>query len=505
MIDDRSSPATPFAPRERSRNRHRALLIAVVAFISFAYFYGGGGWNQNSRFDLLRAILEQHSLQIDSYQGNTEDKAHYEGHYYSDKAPGLVFLALPFSAAAKLLIRAAGTDPRSPRGEVANSYLATLGSVALPSALACLCLFFVALRLGGSPAAATFAALSMGFGTPLWAYSVVLWAHALVGACLLFAFAAALRLADTQKPRAEFLWALAVGVSAGWAVVTEYPAAPAAAALGFFALHQAWRNGRPSRLRAAAGVGAGAFACALILMIYLHATFGSIFRPSYSYYDPNSFVFMHQRGYLGLTYPHIDRLLKILFGCRRGLFFAAPVAAAAAFGLALLWRRRDKSTRPAAIVATFIVTYYFLFNASFYQWQSGLSYGPRYAGAAIPLLCLGLAAAWDRASSPWRRLLLVLAFYSVLSSLIVVSTNPQLAVLDSCPIFHSSWPAFWSGQLSLNHGSMLTVAEAGSSQTYGAFNLGELVGLHGLPSLIPLLAIWALAAFSWTRLNRTHS
>ena len=31
--------------------RARALLIAAVLFISYAYFYEGGGWNQNSRFD----------------------------------------------------------------------------------------------------------------------------------------------------------------------------------------------------------------------------------------------------------------------------------------------------------------------------------------------------------------------------------------------------------------------------------------------------------------------
>ena len=35
-----------------------------------------------------------------------------------------------------------------------------------------------------------------------------------------------------------------------------------------------------------------------VLLAYLHAAFGS-FRPSYSYYDPNSFSFMQQ--HLGLT------------------------------------------------------------------------------------------------------------------------------------------------------------------------------------------------------------
>ena len=73
--------------------RSRALLIAAVTFISYAYFYEGGGWNQNSRFDLVRAITQEHTLRIDEYHQNTQDKAFDRGHYYSDKAPGVALLA----------------------------------------------------------------------------------------------------------------------------------------------------------------------------------------------------------------------------------------------------------------------------------------------------------------------------------------------------------------------------------------------------------------------------
>src|SRR5216684_9234062 len=90
--------------------RGRALLIAAVTFISYAYFYEGGGWNQNSRFDLVRAIVEQRTLRIDAYHQNTEDKAFANGHYYSDKAPGLALLAVPIAVAARPWLQAAGVD-----------------------------------------------------------------------------------------------------------------------------------------------------------------------------------------------------------------------------------------------------------------------------------------------------------------------------------------------------------------------------------------------------------
>src|SRR5579862_1561342 len=143
-------------PQTSSAHWKTATLLGAVLFLSFIYFYEGGGWNQNSRFDLLRAIVERHTLQIDAYQSNTEDKAHFRGHYYSDKAPGLVFLAVPFAFAARAGMRMVGIDPESARGEYALSYIVTACAVALPTALAAVCLMFLSLRFGASLGGAAF-------------------------------------------------------------------------------------------------------------------------------------------------------------------------------------------------------------------------------------------------------------------------------------------------------------------------------------------------------------
>jgi hypothetical protein len=65
-----------------------AALFALV-FVGYAYFYQAGGWNQNSRFDLTRAIVERGTLIIDRYEKNTGDESRRDGHYYTDKAPGV--------------------------------------------------------------------------------------------------------------------------------------------------------------------------------------------------------------------------------------------------------------------------------------------------------------------------------------------------------------------------------------------------------------------------------
>jgi hypothetical protein len=66
------------------------------------------------------------------------------------------------------------------------------------------------------------------------------------------------------------------------------------------------------------------------------------------------------------------------------------------------------------------------------------------------------------------------------------------------------WPSFWAGKLSLNLESMLKISEEPTGHAHGASNLGELLGLHGLASLIPLLAVWVLAAVLWAWITRAE-
>src|SRR5580658_7115115 len=228
--------------------RMRALLIFAVTFFSYAYFYEGAGWNQNSRFDLVRSIVEQGTLRNDDFQRNTEDKAYANGHYYSDKAPGLALLAVPAAWAGRALLRVPGVDPASPRGLVDLAYWVTVWAVALPMAAACACLFWVAMELGCSVSASAFAVLALGLATPMWAYSTLFWGHALAGACLVFAFACALRLRGDVNSAGAMPWGLALGLTAGWATVTEYPSAPASAIVAGLALVLVWKDGWRLRL-----------------------------------------------------------------------------------------------------------------------------------------------------------------------------------------------------------------------------------------------------------------
>src|SRR5690349_1669030 len=81
-------------------HRRTFLLLGALLLASYSYVLPRwADWNQNSRLDLVRALSEQHDVVIDSYVGNTGDYALYQGHAYSDKAPGPAFLALPLALA----------------------------------------------------------------------------------------------------------------------------------------------------------------------------------------------------------------------------------------------------------------------------------------------------------------------------------------------------------------------------------------------------------------------
>ena len=92
-------------------------------------------------------------------------------------------------------------------------------------------------------------------------------------------------------------------------------------------------------------------------------------------------------------------------------------------------------------------------------------------------------------------MLAVLAI-SVLFSLMAVSTTPQPPFDSKYPITQVFWPSFWGGHLALERITMLTSSDIDAGGPHGAFNLGQIMGLHGLASLLPLLAIWVMAAIA---------
>lgn len=484
-------------------------LLFLLLFVSYAYFYQAGGWNQNSRFALVRAIFNEHTLRIDPYANNTGDIAFHEGHYYSDKAPGLSLAAVPVTAPVRAAYVAVGGDPETFEGLALLSWAATLLTVGLLTAWAGVVLFDLSREWGATTGAALFAALTFGLATPMWFLATLFIGHAISAACLVFAFAAAYRLsaartdergdvAQPDQPDAPaHRLALIVGVSAGWATVSEFPAAVPAVLLAGWVVLSTASQGMPRALRIAAWLSTGALAAAAVLMAYQYLCFGSPFHLAYSS-ESGDFAGMH-RGLFGITFPTADTLYEVLLGEYRGLLPLSPLMFAAPAGVFLLWRDGRAPVRQAAAVAALIIVFYVFLNSSYHYWEGGWSLGPRHLSPALPFLALGLAPVWMRARRRLRPLLLTVALVSFAVSFIAVATVVQPPANVSRPFREMIWPAFRDGDLSLNtqtfvHHSVDPRTWRTHEEPRAAFNLGMKMGLRGHASLAPLVLFWVWAA-----------
>ena len=470
------------------------IVLGLALFGSYAYFYQAGGWNQNGRFALVRAILEQGTLRIDSYADCTGDRSLWQGHYYCDKAPGASLLALAPVAAARIVARARGVDPASARGIAWTSYVAGLATSALFTVVAALGVFWLSVHWGASRSAAIFAATAYGVATPAWSYATVFVGHAVTSGCLIAAFAASIALADNPRRRTPLAWA--VGLLGGLAVVTEFPAAPAVLVIVILAVASVYATDRRATLRVGVHIVASGAVMALILMAYHNAAFGSPFRLGYSSEDSLEGIAM-QQGIFGVSGPSWHVLYEVLIGAYRGLLPLAPLLAVAPLGLVWLARGRQQ-WRPALAAAT-IGAYYLLLNVSYVYWEGGWFVGPRHLVPGIAFVALGLAPLWDVGRSAGRALLIAGWMWGAALGLIAVSTNPQPPSDIMRPVIEFMWPAFIDGDLSMNPQAFTDyAADSGLMRhhpsAHAAWNLGELVGLHGLVSLLPLLALWCLAA-----------
>lgn len=113
--------------------RRQSILLFSILMFCYAYVHQRPGWNQNSRLDLLHALFVHQTFKIDAYHENTGDKSVHDGHYYSDKAPGIVFLALPAFALSAGILHLLDVPLDSDNGWLASDWITTAGSVGLIS------------------------------------------------------------------------------------------------------------------------------------------------------------------------------------------------------------------------------------------------------------------------------------------------------------------------------------------------------------------------------------
>jgi hypothetical protein len=395
------------------------LVIVLVAVGALSFFYANS--QDDSRFGLTQALYQDGSSRIDRFvTPDTVDKSVFDGHYYSDKAPGLAIAALPTLGA---LDAAGKLGPHESKvGVWSTDSLAWVLRV-FTSGLAFVVLVWLLGRVSEGLAEGTGAAtaVSFGLGTLTIQLAATSFGHVAAGTLGFAAFV----LAWTGLAR-HAMWVVAAGgLSAGLAVAVEYQLAVVAAlVLGYVA----WR----ARGTLAPLLFAGGAAPALVALgAYQWAAFGSPLRTPYRYID-NGYTELQQTGFFGIVAPDADNAYRIVL-TRHGLLTTSPVLVAAAVGLGLLWRT---GRRAEAFVCALTSLAFFFLEAGYFDPYGGASPGPRFFAPALPFLLLGLPLAFAR----WPRLTGAAAVFSVAAMTLDAATMTfSLGNLDGVELTRTIW------------------------------------------------------------------
>lgn len=472
-------PDGAFSPR---------ILVALflLAWLTYANFTNGmRNPNTFSRLALAMSLAEFGEVAIDPFANFSEDQSFFDGHYYSNKAPGMSFLVLPVVAATGVLFEARNPEAAAEAGypwvdgrdllaglPVLERYTPVFTSGPL-TALEVVALYVVGVVLTGQIGAALFAALVFGFGTPAWGWATTIFGHAAGGAFLFFAFALVHRLGAGSDPAGpadgrDVWWAALAGVCAAAAITIEYTAAPATLLIALYGLWRTRSVPAAPRLRMI-GAAAAAGACALApLLAYHTAAFGTPFTNGYAY----QLGFQETRsGFFGIGIPDPKVLGLLLLGDKRGLLWLSPILLLTPLALHAMWQRGHRAT---SLLLTSIGLCYFLMNAGYVNWGAGWSTGPRYVTASLGFLCLPFAVLWQGAGRALRATLVVLFAVSALFSLASASVTMTADWSFDWLLWDFILPRFLAGDVP-------------------AVFLGH--RLPGLTYLVPLLAFWALAAW----------
>ena len=356
-------------------------MLFVLFFVSYGYFFQGGGWNQNIRICLTRAIIHHGTFTVDQYKEdskemefvNAGDWAFYNGHYYCNKSPGLSFLAVPSFALAEYCLKHLFTDEPE-RQVLLSAYFSNLCTIVLMSSLLSLLIFhvfyhFFQMSLNNSLLLSFF----FGFGTLVFPYSTAFYCHQPSAFCSFLSFVLVMRIRH-DNPQRKWIIATLAGFSAALAVLIEPSCIYILTAVFVYLLYfQESRRYLPFFIL-------GCIPPAIVQVFYNFVCFGHPLALSYKY--SNEMVMSEINGRL-FGIPGPTQLYR-LFLSHRGILLSSPVLLMVLPGMVFFFKKNKWIAE--AITSVSISLIFIAFIASFYG--NVTETDPRYLLPAFPYFFL---------------------------------------------------------------------------------------------------------------------
>ena len=326
-------------------------IVFFIINLLLSYFYVDI-WTTNSntasRALPIISFFENGSLQIDKYQEPINDKAHINGHYYTDKAPLPTFVVLPFFGILKAVGLVKEVD-----GSLFGTEVFMLGSFicgSLPFVLFMLLALF-AIRKKNPSVSPVFLVMMPFYGSFIFVFAGTYFAHIMSAFLLLVAY---LFLKDKKYVLA--------GLFSGLAFLSDYTIA---LVFPIWAL-QVWI--KEKSFYKGFLFGLGTVPAIVFIMIYNFIFTGSPFEMLYKYHN---FQDLHTN--YGFNLPSLESIWGLTFSDYKGLFFYTPFLFLAFAGISKKYNFRAF----AGHYLFYFSVVYFLVVASYFGWWGGWTYGPR--------------------------------------------------------------------------------------------------------------------------------
>jgi hypothetical protein len=442
--------------------RNGWLVAIVVAYFYVVPYFPRVGANELPRIYLVKSIVEDHTFTIEqnvARYGWTPDRAEWNHHSYSNKAPGSSFLVAPVYAA----VHAVAGDLGMP----AVTWLSRVVSGVIPSLLFLWLLWGFLERFTPEPEVRRLVLVTYAFGSMALTYSLLFYSHQLSAICVGAAWILAADFADGRRRT----WAIAAaGFLAGAAPLVDYEAAFAVPPIAAYIIYRLRKGPLVRPLAIAAAAAAVPIA---ILLAYHTACFDSPLRTGYA--ASTTYASDHAHGLLGMTYPKAGAFWGSFFAPDNGLLPLAPWVLLAIPGGIFLWRRGARAE--VAMIAT-IAAIFVYFISSIVFWRAGWQVGPRYLTALLPFL-LPLVAV---ALAAWREQPLRFGIAGGAIGVGVIVYAVSAATLPS-------WPDLYKDPL--YEVSFRLLGDGAAAPT-----LGSALGLPRIAAIAPWLLV-VLAVTGW--------
>ncbi len=400
---------------------------------------------------------------------------HCAGPLYSAKAPGSSFLGYPFYAALYGIAKA--TTGEAPSMETIILIL-RLFTVIIPTLFMLVAFRRFATINGYDPVLSDLLTIAIALGSMVYTYSHMFAGHQISTYFLFFGFLCAWKIQRSEK----LLWPALSGLCAGMAVFVEYPMALVSLVLFVYALRNRFT------LRSFLAFCGGGALPAILLGWFHWSAFGGPHKTAYATLENTQFVKDIAPGFMGLRQPKLENLFGAFVSPFEGLFFFAPwMVLMVIVPLTYYIRhfRRDSSDFRASFATNLTaVGALVVFISCHSLWRGGWTLGPRYIVPIVPFAGLLVLHGMDRLATHGCRLTSRL----IVTVLVVLSVT----VTGACSLvsqgFHT---AFFN--------PLVEAALPMLRRGFVTVNLGHLIGLHGLSSLIPLLilVVPGLAILFW--------